>query len=97
MLVAGSFDFSIQNIARVFSGLITNPFLIAGMLTFVISMVSHLLVLSRVELSFAYPFLSIAYVVVSIYSYFVFNEDLNLYRMAGIACICVGTLLISRS
>src|SRR5215467_10715080 len=34
-----------------------NPFVIAGFFTFVISMASHLIVLSRVDLSFAYPFL----------------------------------------
>lgn len=73
------------------------PFVIAGMLTFVISMASHLFVLSRVDLSFAYPFLSLAYVIVAIYSYFVFGEDVNVYRASGIALICVGTALIARS
>jgi multidrug transporter EmrE-like cation transporter len=54
-------------------------------------------VLSRVELSFAYPFLSLAYVVVAAYAYFVFKEDVNNFRIAGIALICMGTILISRS
>ena len=65
--------------------------------TFVISMASHLLVLSRVDLSFAYPFLSLAYVVATLYAYFVFHEDVNAYRIAGIGLICLGTILISRS
>jgi len=68
-----------------------------GMLTFVVSTGSHLLVLSRVDLSFAYPFLSLAYVVVTVYAYLVFKEDVNLYRVAGVALICLGTILISRS
>jgi multidrug transporter EmrE-like cation transporter len=50
-----------------------------------------------VDLSFAYPFLSLAYVVVTAYAYFVFNEDVNQFRIAGIALICIGTVLISRS
>jgi multidrug transporter EmrE-like cation transporter len=53
--------------------------------TFVISMASHLYVLSKVELSFAYPFLSLAYVAVAVFAYFVFHEDLNAWRIAGIA------------
>ncbi len=97
MLVAGTFDFNMQAIAAVLPRLMVNFFLILGLFTFVISMASHLLVLSRVELSFAYPFLSLAYVIVAVYSYAVFQEDLNLYRIAGIAFICVGTVLISRS
>ena len=97
MLVAGTFDFNMQAIAAVLPRLMVNFFLILGLFTFVISMASHLLVLSRVELSFAYPFLSLAYVIVAVYGYAVFQEDLNLYRIAGIAFICVGTVLISRS
>ena len=53
--------------------------------------------LSRVELSFAYPFLSLAYVVVAAYAYFVFKEDVNSLRIAGIGLICLGTILVSRS
>ncbi|MGH6947096.1 MAG: EamA family transporter [Kiloniellales bacterium] len=74
-----------------------NPFVIAGLFTFVVSMASHLVVLSRVDLSFAYPFLSLAYVVVTAYAYFVFNENVNLIRVAGIALICLGTVLVSKS
>jgi drug/metabolite transporter (DMT)-like permease len=60
-------------------------------------MASHLLVLSRVDLSFAYPFLSLAYVVATLYAYFVFHEDVSAYRIAGIGLICLGTILIARS
>lgn len=74
-----------------------SPFVILGLFTFGVSMLSHLYVLSKVELSFAYPFLSLAYVVVAAYAYFVFQEDLNAYRIGGIALICAGTVLIARS
>lgn len=97
MLTAGAFGFSMPEIAAMVPRLVLNPFLILGMVTFVVSMSSHLLVLSRVELSFAYPFLSLAYVVAAAYSYFAFNEDLNAYRISGIALICAGTALIARS
>ena len=38
-------------------------------------MASHLYVLSKVDLSFAYPFLSLAYVAVALFAWFVFRED----------------------
>ncbi len=60
-------------------------------------MASHLYVLSKVDLSFAYPFLSLAYVAVAVFAYFVFREDLNAWRIAGIGFICVGTILIAQS
>jgi multidrug transporter EmrE-like cation transporter len=59
-------------------------------------MASHLYVLSKVELSYAYPFLSLAYVVVAVYAYFIFQEDLNAMRVFGIALICVGTVFIAQ-
>lgn len=74
-----------------------NPFVILGLCTFVVSMASHLVVLSKVELSFAYPFLSLAYVVVAAYAFFVFQEDVGALRIAGIALICLGTVLIAQS
>jgi multidrug transporter EmrE-like cation transporter len=74
-----------------------NPWVMAGLITFVVSMASHLFVLSKVELSFAYPFLSLAYIVVAIAAWSLFDEDLNALRMAGIGLICVGTVLIAQS
>ena len=76
---------------------ISNPWVFFGLSVFVISMASHLIVLSKVELSFAYPFLSLAYVVVAAYAYYVFKEDVNALRVAGIGLICFGTILISQS
>lgn len=74
-----------------------NPWVFAGLTLFVVSMASHLVVLSKVELSYAYPFLSLAYVVVAAYAFFAFREDVNAMRIAGIGLICLGTVLISRS
>ena len=62
-----------------------SPWVFAGLLTFVISMASHLYVLTKVELSFAYPFLSLAYVAVAIIAWLVFSEDLNAWRIAVLA------------
>ena len=97
MLRLGTFDFNATGITSAVPQIILNPFVLVGLFTFVVSMSSHLLVLSRVDLSFAFPFLSLAYVVVALYSHFVFGENLNSYRVSGILVICFGTFLISRS
>ncbi|HTO31243.1 MAG TPA: transporter [Pararhizobium sp.] len=97
MLSLGPLSFTADTfIARIFQ-VVFSPWVFAGLVTFVISMASHLYVLSKVELSFAYPFLSLAYVAVAIFAYFVFREDLNAWRIAGIGFICVGTVLIAQS
>ena len=78
-------------------GVLFQPLVVLGLITLVISMASHLVVLSKVDLSFAYPFLSIAYVIVTVYSWLVFSEDIGLLRLSGIALICLGTALIAQS
>lgn len=83
-------------IEKVFS-IVFQPWVFLGLSMFVVSMASHLFVLSRVQLSFAYPFLSLAYVVVAAYAFFVFGEDVGPMRIAGIGLICLGTVFISLS
>lgn len=97
MLSVGPLDFGAVQPMRLALTIGFNPYIVGGLATFFVSMCSHMLVLSRVELSFAYPFLSLAYVMVAIYTYVFFNEDLNAYRITGIGCIVVGTILIARS
>ncbi|TKT80061.1 transporter [Aquamicrobium sp. LC103] len=97
MTTLGPLSFAGANpILKIFE-IVFSPWVFLGLCTFVISMASHLFVLSKVELSFAYPFLSLAYVAVAVFAYFIFREDLNAWRIAGIAFICVGTVLIAQS
>lgn len=97
MMQLGPLSFANVNPIMKILTIVFSPWVFAGLFTFVISMASHLFVLSKVELSFAYPFLSLAYVAVAVFAYFIFKEDLNAYRIAGIAFICIGTILIAQS
>lgn len=97
MMTLGPVSFAGVNPILKILQIVFSPWIFAGLTVFVISMASHLYVLSKVELSFAYPFLSLAYVAVALFAYFVFREDLNALRIAGIAFICVGTVLIAQS
>ncbi|MEZ5775994.1 MAG: EamA family transporter [Hyphomicrobiaceae bacterium] len=97
MLGIGAFDLQAASLPQTVLRIALDPWVFLGLATFVISMCSHLVVLSRVELSYAYPFLSLAYVVVAVYAYLVFREDVSTLRIAGIGLICLGTILISRS
>lgn len=97
MMALGPISFEAANPFVKIIQIVFSPWVFLGLCTFVISMASHLYVLSKVELSFAYPFLSLAYVAVAVFAYFLFREDLNTWRIAGIALICVGTVLIAQS
>ncbi|TNM61270.1 EamA family transporter [Aliirhizobium smilacinae] len=97
MLSLGPLSFSADTIVQRIFQIIFNPWVFFGLATFVISMASHLYVLSKVDLSFAYPFLSLAYVAVAVLAWLLFKEDLGALKIAGIAFICVGTVLIAQS
>jgi multidrug transporter EmrE-like cation transporter len=56
-----------------------------------------ILALSRVEVSIAYPLLSVGYVVNAIAAYYLFGEAVTPMRMIGIGVIILGVFLVARS
>ncbi|MDZ8183966.1 MAG: SMR family transporter [Nostoc sp. ChiSLP02] len=96
MLTIGYFDFSLANILPILFKVALNPFIILGLACYVISVGLWMLVLSRVEVSFAYPFLSVGYIITAIIGYTVFHENLSVNRLAGIFFICLGVIFISK-
>ena len=93
----GHFDFALVNLAPIGMQVAANPFVLAGLTAYVVSVVVWLLVLSRVDVSFAYPMLSVGYIVNAIAAYYLFAEDLSPVRITGIVVITAGVFLISRS
>lgn len=68
-----------------------------GAVCYFLSIVLWLVVLSKVDVSYAYPFLSIGYILSAIAGYFLFSENITPLRIAGILVICAGVFFISRS
>jgi len=97
MMQIGEFVFSVENIVPISMAAATNLFVVLGLFCYVVSVLVWMMVLSRVEVSFAYPFLSVGYVLVAFIGYFMFSESITMDRIAGIALICLGVSLVSRS
>ncbi|MEW6695972.1 MAG: EamA family transporter [Bacillota bacterium] len=77
-------------LARVFG----NPWVLAGTLLYITSMVTWLKVLSSMELSTAYPMVSLGYVLVMLFSFFFLGEQLTFYKLLGTFAVIAGVLLI---
>ncbi|NLE45700.1 MAG: EamA family transporter [Chloroflexi bacterium] len=75
----------------------TNPYVIVGLAIYLGGTVFWLTALSRVELSYAYPFASLSYVAMLIASWLLFGENITPLRLLGTAVVCTGVFLISRS
>lgn len=93
----GEFAFSAENIIPIGWKLATQPFIVAGVGCYVISLVVWILGLSRVPVSIAYPMLSIGYIVSAIAAWYLFGESLTAQKMVGIGFIVIGVYLVAKS
>lgn len=73
----------------------TDKFVILGFALYLLSALSWLIILSRVDLSFAYPLISIGYVLIMVLSRLMFHEQLTSLRVAGTLMVCAGVFVIS--
>jgi drug/metabolite transporter (DMT)-like permease len=92
-----SFALQASNILPLISNLVLNPFVAAGVFLHILALFTWLYVLKHVDVSYAYPFISMGFVVVLVLSYLLFNEAINMYRIAGVALIILGILSIGKS
>jgi multidrug transporter EmrE-like cation transporter len=93
----GYFDFRLENCGHILLAVAASPYILAGLGCYVVSVMVWLLVLSRVEVSYAYPLLSIGYIVTTFAGRLFFHEAIDATRWSGIVVICVGVWLITRS
>jgi len=93
----GQFEFSAANAAPVGFKLATEPHILGGIACYVVSVVVWIMALSRVEVSVAYPMLSIGYVLNALAAWYWLAEAVTPMRLAGIGIIIVGVYVVARS
>jgi multidrug transporter EmrE-like cation transporter len=93
----GTFAFTAENMLPIGLKLASQPPIIAGLSCYVVSVVVWILGLSRVDVSVAYPLLSLGYVVNALAAWWLFGETPTAQRIVGIAIILVGVVLVARS
>lgn len=69
----------------------------AGLAFYGVSTLLWIYALRSVELSYAYPLISLGYVLVFIASYFLFHETISPLRLGGLVLILGGIILVARS
>ena len=76
---------------------VTTPAIWGGLALFGFSAAVWLAVLSRASLSFAYPFVSLTYVLILLFDLFILHEDVSAVRWAGVALIAAGIALVAQT
>jgi multidrug transporter EmrE-like cation transporter len=93
----GQFEFSAANAVPVGLKLALEPHILGGLACYVVSVVVWIMALSRVEVSVAYPMLSIGYIVNALAAWYLFGEAVTPLRLVGIGIIIVGVYVVARS
>lgn len=73
------------------------PYIIGGLTCYVFSVAIWIVALSKVDVSTAYPMLSIGYVVNAMAAYYLFGEAITDLKAVGILSIILGVYLVARS
>jgi drug/metabolite transporter (DMT)-like permease len=77
--------------------MVATPTVWLGITLFGLSAIAWVAVLSRTSLSFAYPFVSLTYVLILSFDKFILHESVPALRWGGVALIVSGIILISRT
>jgi|SRR5882724_3635980 len=93
----GTLDLGITQLWRTVWALFLERHIFAGLVCYVASVIVWLAVLSRTEVSIAYPMSSLGFVATAITAWLLFNEPLTPTRIAGILVIVAGVFLVARS
>ena len=80
-----------------FFRLLTNLWVISAFAGAVLASLAWMVAMTKFQLSYAYPFISLNYVLVFALSAWLFNESVTLPKLVGLGLIIVGVVISSRS
>ena len=87
-------NFDTSNLVPSLMALATNPFLLAWILFAGVSAGLWIYVLSRFELSLAFPIsTTLSYILILVLSWWLFGEQMSVMRWIGIGLMCVGIFM----
>ncbi|WP_318457354.1 EamA family transporter [Photobacterium leiognathi] len=89
--------FTLETIYRLSINIISNIYLVGGVLFQVIALLVWIYVLKKVDVSYAYPFISLGFVFVIFMGYLLYNEPIGYIKLAGSLIICIGVFILSKA
>jgi drug/metabolite transporter (DMT)-like permease len=94
MLMKGGADYAVAHPGLM--GLLTDIPLLGGYALYGVMTVMIMFAFKDGELSVLYPVISLSYVWVAALSHFVLHEDINVWKLCGLALIISGVAVIGR-
>lgn len=76
--------------------LLLDPYIISGLLSAFLAALCWMAAMTKFELSHAYPFMGLTFVMVIILSGLLFNEALTMPKLIGVSLIVIGIIVGSQ-
>lgn len=95
-------NYSFENYSSVWEkfhfafGMLLNPFILLSIMLTFFSGLSWMIAMTKFDISYAYPYTSLGFVLVLLFSYLFFNEGLSIYKILGVVFIVLGIFILSR-
>jgi uncharacterized membrane protein len=86
---------STLNLASLSAALL-NPLVLPGFIMYGLSTIFWLIALSKKDLSYVYPFISLTYILVLLLSNLLLKESIGVNKVIGTLIIIIGLMIITR-
>ena len=83
--------------ALAFFSVLFSKYIFTGMIIYVFSAAMWIWVLTKVDISLAYPFISLSFIITLGFGVTLFQEPLTAMKLLGTAIIMVGCVIIAKS
>lgn len=92
----GALPADLMGKAQFIAVLLLNPWVISGVVATFLAGVTWMMAMTKFQLSYAFPFVSLNYVLVMLASAFFFGEPLTANKILGLIAILIGIFVIAR-
>lgn len=76
--------------------LLVDPFILSGLFSAFAASLFWMMAMTKFEISYAYPFMSLAFVLVLILGVLLLGESFTIGKVLGVLFICIGILLTAK-
>jgi multidrug transporter EmrE-like cation transporter len=97
MLQLGAVELDAASIPATIWRMATSPYVFGGLLVYGSGTFFWLVFISRVPLSYSYPFVSLGIILGLLAAWGIFHESIPPIRWVGMLVVCLGVILVARS
>jgi drug/metabolite transporter (DMT)-like permease len=94
---AGALPVDFMGKVQFVAHLFLNPWVLSGLFATLFSGISWMLAMSRFEVSYAYPWICLNFVLMLVFGVLLFNESFNLAKVLGTLLVVAGLIVITRN